>query len=138
MRGFKHSYEHTFWFNQFSLGELIDALKHRPIEQDVYFDFAQAFPTSLASYRGFYENLAIGFAFHGGPEDHIPPTVEIFNRQLTAAIGHTFSGWKGGSYTMDVDTPLWVANSGDATSTIITGVADAEHETIIRTGWVSV
>jgi len=33
--------------------------------------------------------------------------------QARHAVGHVFHGYKGGSYTMDENTRLWMANHGN-------------------------
>lgn len=65
----------------------------------------------LHSYRGYREDLAIGFGpyFEGRPTY---ATVGDLASALRAAIGQDFEGYKGGDYTMAADTTLWIAPEG--------------------------
>lgn len=117
---------------QSTLGELIDLLKRRDPGQSIQFDFVHAVPTGrVESYRGYYEQLAIAYT-------HEP--TDVFVRTmldgLTEAVGKTFHGYKGGSYRMDCDTPLWVANYGECGDTAVAGLIDCAWITVIRTVWV--
>ena len=125
-RGFRYD-------NQISLGQLIDALGRREDDQKVRFDFGYMHPTGLHSYRGFYEDLAIGHTDEGEA-----PTVKEFLTQLREAVGETFHGWKGGSYRMDHDSSLWVDQSSHASGTIVTGIAESSWQTVITTAFVDV
>lgn len=119
--------------NQITLGALTDLLAKRDPEQSVSFDFEHMHPTTLHSYRSFYDDLALGFDDKGEA-----PTVAQLIERLRAADGETFHGWKGGEYRMTRDTPLWAARSGNAGSTAITGLADCSWQTVITTAYVDV
>jgi hypothetical protein len=112
-----------------NLGKLIDLLDARPKEHQVYFDFCSQVPATLASYRGYYDQLAIGFR-----NDPVR-TVASLLEELRAADGKVFVGYKGGDYTMTRRTRVWVANYGCTGSTGITRIADCEWATIIETAW---
>jgi hypothetical protein len=105
--------------NQWTLGQLIDALKKQPKDAIVSYEFGYFAPTTLASYRGYYEDLALGYV---EPEYAKRPTVASLLVELEAAVGATFEGWKGGQYRMDRDTPVYVANPGECPGTGIVGV----------------
>ena len=62
---------------------------------------------TIASYRGYYEQAALGWS--GKLTD---VTVDTLIEVLRGAIGRTFVGWKGGDYEFHTDTPLWLANRG--------------------------
>ncbi|MEK9207716.1 MAG: hypothetical protein AAB922_04490 [Patescibacteria group bacterium] len=120
---------------QLSLGELIEKLKTIPDpkgDKTVEFDFAGTFPTTLESYRGSYCELALGWDVSGykawtvkkGEEKNIP-TIKQLIKELESAIGKIYQGWKGGDFQMDVDTPIWVDNSGNCNQTAIVDVKDA-------------
>ncbi len=56
------------------------------------------------SYRGYYDELAFE------PQDDVS-----FGEMLAhakAAMGATFTGYKGGEYTMESYTPCWIAEYG--------------------------
>lgn len=119
---------------QFTLGKLIDALLVVPNrEAKVKYDFGYLYPTTFESYRGYYEDLAIGYADggrYGSDEQH---TAAKFLALAEAASGATFTGWKGGDFTMHDDTLLWVANRGCTGGTTIVGVDADEYDVILRT-----
>lgn len=56
------------------------------------------------SYRVYYNELAFE------PEDNI--TVGEMREQAEYALNRTFTGYKGGSYKMDEDTNVWLAEYG--------------------------
>jgi hypothetical protein len=90
------------------LGKLIEALeqvqdKSLPVSI-LPFDLS---PTGFDSYRGYYNQLAICYS----TEKH-EPTVEEFLNMARACVGNTFTGYKGGTYLMGEDTPVWISNYG--------------------------
>jgi len=131
--------------NQMTLGRLISELekiepKQGDDEQNVVFDFEFLFPTTLDSWRGSYDELALGWDYGGyAPSD----CADHNNRQntkltdlvqeLKGAIGKTFTGWKGGDYVMSEDTPIWVANPGNTGNTTISEVVGNGYEVILMT-----
>lgn len=117
---------------QWTLGELITALEKRPQDEHVSFDFGGCAPTNLASYRGYYEDMALGFTENG-----LAPTVADLLTRLRKGLCATFTGWKGGEYDMDGGTTLWVANPGCTGSTAIVGIEDCEYWTVLRTKWIN-
>jgi len=120
--------------DQLTLGDLLALLACRDPDHRVWFDFCSFQPTRLGSYRGFYEQLALGHeesTMNG-------PLVRGLLVQLRNAVGATFHGYKGGAYVMGPSTPLWVANPGDAGSTAIVGLADCSWATVILTRWLDV
>ena len=116
-----------------NLGELIDLLKTRPKKEPVRFDFGWLVPTACQSYRGYYEDLAIGFTEERVYPD---PMVAVVLKDLKAAVGKTFMGYKGGAYMMTRESRVWVANYGNVSDTAITGIEDYEGTTILRTAWM--
>jgi hypothetical protein len=104
------------------LGELIDKLEKCYPECEVYFDFGDLRCGALGSYRGFYEDLALGFA-----ENKNHPATETAGALLSSlrgAIGASFIGYKGGDFRMTRDSAVWVANYGNTTSTVIADVRE--------------
>ncbi len=86
-------------------------------DQNAYlsFDWGGAYPKSITSSRGYYDELCIEYS--GNYEDSI--FVKDFVKLCQEAIGKTYTGWKGGEYTMDENTPVWVACSGCTSNTKI-------------------
>lgn len=120
-----------------TLGALIDALEGLQLTEDgkprhVRYDFGGLLPSMrVASYRGYYDQLAIGFEDYDGRArrlshactmDDYPNVVELL-KALKGAVGETYHGWKGGEYKMDRYTGVFVANSGDATQCGIVDLA---------------
>lgn len=112
---------------QFTLGDFIDALKRCDPEEPVKFDFVHFGPTTLESYRGYYEDVALGYTDVG---DY--PKVKDLIAHCETTIGKVFSGWKGGNgRPVRRDTTLWVANPGESGSTGIVGVEPRLYVTIM-------
>jgi len=108
------------------LGQIIAALEQFKPDSAVYFDFGYIKPTTLDSWRGVYSKLALGYELSMGEE---LMTEELLVR-LRSANGDVFEGWKGGEYRMDLDTEVYVDNSGDYSKTIITGIVDDDGPVI--------
>lgn len=68
---------------------------------------------SLHSYRGYYSDLALT------PTHGEPITLRDLLVLCEAALGGTFEGYKGGGFTMEEDTPLWIATHGYATQVAV-------------------
>lgn len=92
---------------QLSIGEMLARLEAADGSLPVEFDFGGA-PTTLDSWRGSYEEIAIGFE----PKGETLPTAHQLCTDLVFAIGKTYQGYKGGDFTMGRTTPVWVANYG--------------------------
>jgi hypothetical protein len=118
-------------FETATLGSVIDALRAAKPEAQVLFDFCGCGPTKVASYRGWYDHLAIGWS---DSFDGDWPSAKSVAELLEFADGMAFFGYKGGQYTMNRDTPLWVDRYGDCTGTGIVGVEYlGEHSIILET-----
>jgi len=88
-------------------GEAIEQLRKLQPTHRVTFDYDEdVSPGDVDSYRGYYEDLAV-------EPTESPVQVSTFLSVLEAALGETFTGYKGGDFVMDKDTPLWVAKWGD-------------------------
>lgn len=130
---------------QLTLGQIIEKLencgftygqKNEP--KEVCYDFGTAIPTTLNSWRGSYSELALGYKLSGydNKEEHFAQTTaEELLTELKSAIGKEFTGWKGGEFIMDEDTPVWVANGGDSGNTGIIDVVDDGWRIIIMTAY---
>lgn len=129
---------------QISLGELISEIEKHDLKTNsgeiktICFDFGTAIPTKLDSYRGYYDELALGYKLSGYDNDsgHFDECkADEFLKHLKSAIGKEYTGWKGGDYIMNENTPLWVANPGNCGDTIIVGVLDKGYTFIILTAF---
>jgi hypothetical protein len=111
--------EATRWtVEQMTLGSIIDVLKRKNPETCVMFDFVHFQPKGVHSYRGYYEQLAIGYEVGSSAK------VGDLLKQLEDANGKKFYGYKGGTYLMHRDTPVWVANHNESGGTAIVDVRD--------------
>lgn len=101
------------------------------LEPEVRYDFARFYPNDIFSWRGSYDQLALNYArdFRNDP----PKRLSEFLTMLEQAVGADFDGYKGGEYTMDLDTCVWIDDWGDYTSTGITGVTYNGTDVIIHT-----
>lgn len=109
------------------LGEIIAALKRKNQEHPVTFGFDYARPTRLHSYRGYYEDLAIGY------QRGTDCTVGQLVAKLEEARGTVMTGWKGGEYLMHDDTAVWMSNPGDATGMAIVDVVEVPCSIWLKT-----
>ena len=122
--------------DQLTLSELI--LKLEPIvknqkdgeEATVRYDFEYLFPTSIDSWRGSYNELALNFETQGEEMK-----VSEFLNMLKECIGKTFTGYKGGDFTMHKGTPIWVANYSHSGNTAVIDVVDNGYVVLLITGY---
>ena len=112
-----------------TLGEIIDALRRKEPEQTIAFDFVYFAPKGITSYRGYYDQLAIGY-------EQIETTVAEVLAMCNEAVGKTFTGYKGGDYVMGRETPVWVANRSESGSTAIVDIIDHGWRITIETAHI--
>jgi hypothetical protein len=122
---------------QLSLGQFIKQLEALDLKYDeetykeVEFDFCGTVPTVLDSWRGSYDELALGWAT--GYEENAK--ADKLLAHLKSAVGLGFEGYKGGYFKMTENTPVWVANYGRAGDTAVVGVLDVGYKIVILTAW---
>lgn len=96
---------------EYNLGMLIKDLEPYKEEFiDVVYDDGTV-PGEFMSWRGLYNCLALDYY---GANNHTP--AHVLYEMAVRANGHTFEGYKGGDFTMDLDTPIYQANYGDCYS----------------------
>lgn len=121
-----------------TLGELIESLKKCVNEERpnklVYFDWVHFFPTSFHSWRGDYSMLGLGYENSYGSEQSAHE-LNKFIEVCEKTNGETFEGWKGGTFYMNLTTPVWVDNYGEGGSTGVVGVKDLGYAVIILTSY---
>ena len=110
-----------------TLGEIIDWLERLPPEDEVVFDFCRASPSGIDSSRGDYAELALKYSFKKAA------TVCDVLKWCKGAVGATFSGYKGGDYTMTRDTQVWVDQWGQWTGTAIDSMDHDYGQAVIGT-----
>lgn len=120
-------------FNNFAAAAKADALQDKPIitlgeliakleAHDPALDLAVQHGDDLLaygeaeSYRGYYSDLSID------PRHDSLGTVADALKNLEAADGETFTGYKGGDYYMNNRTLVWVSHYGSASGFGVTGV----------------
>lgn len=116
--------------NHITLGELAVLLKNCQENSHVSFNFPGQHPTWFRSYRGYYDQIALG---HGSFDYDMPVTRDILIERTLSSIGMTFSGYKGGEYIMTANTPVWVANASNPSGYALTRVQDTGYDIILHT-----
>ena len=94
-----------------TLGKLIEKLKEVGDDFDVVFSDG-SIPNSFDSYRGYYSDLAIDSSDN-------PMKVSTFKLHALSSLNREFTGYKGGEFLMNEETPLWRAEYGCNTSDAI-------------------
>ena len=123
---------------QMTWGDLIEALRILPADvlaRPAAFELPWVYPTHFNSYRGYYDQLALGAAHVG----NLPLTMgkqttggEILER-ARSTVGVTHTGWKGGDYIMGNRTPVWVDNAGECNSVMLVGVRSSVQGAVLLT-----
>lgn len=118
-----------------TLGELIAALDKVDGGINIAIELPTGevvIPTDLISYRGYYSDLAIDYGIPN--EDSVRPVeVDEFRGWLREAIGKTYTGYKGGDFTMSKITPMWVDNYGRCQNFAVSEVVYDDYNCIIKT-----
>lgn len=86
--------------------------------------------SDVFSYRGYYEDLCLGI------EDEYSPciTVEELLKKIKSAKKVT--GYKGGTFTINQDTVVWVDKHGDAVGNAVTNVVEKDDFVLIETEFI--
>lgn len=113
-----------------NVGELISKLETLNPTDSIGFDFGAQVPASLASYRGYYEQLAVGFTDEIFLKEAFP-TVLDFASALKNMVGKQIEGYKGGLYTVTKDTLLRVAKWGTCSGTVIVDARKFDYKGVL-------
>lgn len=107
--------------NGLNYSQLVEAVEKLKPDTIIRFDFGYFTPVGFHSYRGYYEDMAIGYT-----EDvYDSLTSGEWLDHLKSFFGQEMCGYKGGDYTVLENTGVWVArDSSMNTGTIITGIKD--------------
>lgn len=131
--------DRMLYSDQLTLGQIIERLteisKRSEKDSDVVYDFEYLFPTEINSWRGSYSELALNFCNYGDEGDPRPMKLSEFLTLLNGTVGKTFTGYKGGDFTMDESTPVWVANYGNSGNTAVVDVVDQGYQVMIMTAY---
>jgi len=93
---------------QLTIAELVEQLSSFPSDKQI--DALEC----AHSYRGYYDDIA--FESNGRKQ----PANEVMN-YVISCIGQQFEGYKGGTYTMDKNTHVWLSTEGLASGNKLTG-----------------
>jgi len=115
---------------QLTLGQLISTLEACDQAKHVFINSSSDFPGYLDSYRGYYDQIAVTM------QSKNLVTVAEFLKLCKGAIGQVFTGYKGGEYQMNADTPMWASNYGYASGAAIVDVTERDYVVIIETKYM--
>lgn len=102
---------------QKTLGDLIEALYKAKTGYILLLDGKEVKLKDYGSYRGDYSHLYLEF------EEAATKSVADFVAALEYDIlGSLFTGWKGGEFRMIETTPIWIAELGCTSETVIVDV----------------
>lgn len=107
------------------LGDLIDTLEGFAPDTPVFYGPSER-PSEFTSWRGRYDELTL-------VPGNKPMTVGKLLDLARKADGGTFTGYKGGEYTMSRDTPVWADDYGDCNYNAITGIVSASGSLVLVT-----
>lgn len=107
-----------------TLGELREVIARAHPDDDVIFDqFGLVWNGVLDSWRGVYAMPAIGWRHPLDLVDAQPNAARDLLQVIDQALaGERFTGYKGGEYTFDRDSPVHVDRYGESTGTALVGV----------------
>lgn len=108
-----------------TLGGLIAALEIENPALPIVLDNGME-PGDFDSYRGYYSDLSIEPGAN-------PITVGEMLTKAKAALGATFTGYKGGDFVMGEGTPLWASEYGCASGIAVTGVVLHPEKVVLST-----
>lgn len=115
-----------------NISQLIGELRLAKQDADVWFDFDNMKPTGhFYSYRGIYSDVALGYDQEGDPLS----VAELIDK-LTGMIGSTVTGYKGGDYKVQPETPVWVSKPSNAFGTAVVAVHRTNYMVVLCTAWI--
>lgn len=107
--------------NGLNYSEFLTAISDLDPETFIRFDFGGLIPCGYHSYRGYYEDCAIGF----GQGEMLAGEYAL---ELKSMLGKPLYGWKGGEWKIHKKTSLWVSGGpSECTGTIITSIKDSGY-----------
>ena len=107
-----------------TLGELITGLKECPQDSPVFFENQERIGR-FHSWRGSYESLSLS------DDEEGPTTVGELLAEAESCVGRGFGGYKGGTFTMNIDSQIHRANWGSCGTLFLSGIA-------VRDGFVEI
>jgi hypothetical protein len=92
-----------------TIGDMLTKLDQFNDDETVTYSNGAYFDGSFGSYRGYYEDMYLGF----DREDQGCNTVGHLKTALESALSHgEMTGYKGGEFSIEEDTLLWSASYG--------------------------
>jgi hypothetical protein len=116
-------------YRPLTIGELSNLIKNASSDQAVIFDFCGQCPVGIDSSRGDYSEPSLLWGERKYVEERKGwgSTVADLRQLLDRAISEEFTGYKGGHYRFNSDSPLWVDNYGEWSATGVVGVQFDHH-----------
>ena len=118
-----------------TLGELIDVLAS--FDEDLYAFFENGSVPDVIpiSYRGYYDQLALGdtggsYWMKNRPKN---PTVKNLLKGLKDVNNTVVTGYKGGDYDVNLKTNIWYSNYSFASGIKIVGAVQLNLNVVIET-----
>lgn len=107
--------------DQMTLGQLRDALRALPPTAHVQYDRFGLYWRGLDSWRGSYAQPALGWCETPAPDGG--STVAALIAEVDRALsGCSYGGWKGGEFSFDADSPVWIDKPGTTSKTYLVAV----------------
>jgi hypothetical protein len=101
-----------------TIDDLLHDLRKAKPDAVVMFDFCNCAPTKVDSWRGSYDDPALGWVATGYSGNSKAPKVADLISELERAIdGREYTGWKGGEFRYAGSNTLHIDNRGDYTNT---------------------
>lgn len=117
-----------------TLGELRTLLANCKPDAKVRINFGSpTLPTGIESWRGSYDEASMTFGPSHITDEEIDATGVI--AMIDDAMSKTHYGYKGGEYTFDRDTRVWIAEHGWSGNCSIDRVIDEGWCVIIQPGY---
>lgn len=115
----------------YTLGRLIKDLEALPAGAEVLIAPYDLYPTYFHSYRGYYRDLSLSYEL----VPQVSKTIKTVGELLAKAkecVGKTLAGWKGGAYTMDENTPIWLSRDGQITEVRLSRLENVYSGSLVR------
>ena len=112
---------------QLTLGQFIEQLERATQSAQIVIDTYLCDPTTFNSYRGYYDEVALGFV-----QDGERVTVAHLLARAKEALDSTFEGYKGGEYTAFPWRKMWIANYSHLGRRIV-GIENDDILVVIKT-----
>ena len=112
-----------------TINEILGVLRRASPCSRVYFAFGRCVPTRVASWRGSYDEPALGWqpAGYSGCIEKYPTVADLIDELEQAISGLPYTGWKGGEYWYNGD------NTGDCSCTEIDRIEALDWGVILHT-----